>query len=177
MRRNKAVKAVRTEIRRPSWEEFWFLLALMYSTRGTCDRLRTACLIVKNNQLKGAGYNGSPPGTAHCDDVGHLIIDGHCERTIHGEGNAILHTSREDLVGATAYVISTPCYRCAKALVTAGVKRVNYMEEYSNSRGREQIKQLAKDTGVKFTHCDIEPAALIARALVILKGPGGALQK
>ena len=110
---------------RLDWDRFWFLLAMLYSTRGTCDRLRTACLVVKNNRLVGAGYNGSPAGTPHCDEVGHLMIKGHCERTLHGEENAIINTERADLVGSSAYVIATPCIRCAKMLVNTGVKEVN----------------------------------------------------
>ena len=82
---------------RPNWDEFWLTQALFYSARGTCDRLRTATVVVdKKNRLISAGYNGSTPGAPHCDDVGHLIIDGHCMRTLHAEENAILR-AREDL--------------------------------------------------------------------------------
>lgn len=147
----------------------------MYSTRGTCDRLRTACIIVKNNQLVGAGYNGSPPGMDHCDEVGHLLIEGHCERTIHGEENAILHTSREALNGATAYIIGTPCIRCAKLLVTAGVEEVHFQGEYRNSRGKEYLEILARDSGVLFVQHQLDLRILIAQAVSRLEGDGGAL--
>lgn len=163
--------------KRPAWTNFWFTQALMYSTRGTCDRLRTACIIVKNNRLVGAGYNGSPRGTPHCDDVGHLMIENHCERTLHGEENAIINTQRADLEGATAYVIATPCIRCAKMLINAGVKEVNYLGEYANSRGKEYLAELSKKTGVKFIRCKIKPRKLINEAIKRLEGKGGALRK
>ena len=161
--------------KRPDWDKFWFVQALMYSSRGTCDRLRTACVIVKNKRLAGAGYNGSPSGAPHCDDVGHLIIDGHCERTLHGEENAIINTAREDLVGATAYVIATPCIRCAKMLINAGVKEVRYLGEYHNSRGRGFIKDLAKYSKVKFTQYKWKPQDLISDVMQRLQRKGGAL--
>lgn len=160
---------------RPDWTSFWFTVALMYSTRGTCDRLRTACVVVKDKRLVGAGYNGSPHGAPHCDDVGHLIIDGHCERTLHGEENAVLNTAREDLRGAAAYIIGTPCIRCARLLVTAGVVEVNFLGEYRNSRGKEYLAELESATGVHFIKHDLNPMELIEQALDRLHGPGGAL--
>lgn len=160
---------------RPSWENYWFLIAMMYSTRGTCDRLRVATIIVKNNRLVGAGYNGSPAGTPHCDDVGHLIIDNHCERTLHSEENALTNTERQNLIGATAYITATPCIRCAKLLVNAGIKEIKYLGEYSNSRGKEYNKTLSKQSGVKFTHFKADPQKLIQSAVSRLEGPGGIL--
>lgn len=160
---------------RPDWNSFWFLLALMYSSRGTCDRLRTACIIVKNKRLVGAGYNGSPHGLPHCDDDGHLIIENHCERTLHGEENAILNTQRADLKGASAFVICTPCIRCAKILVNAGVKQINFIGEYSNSRGKDYLTELSRLSGVEFNHYDLKPKNIINQAIRRLKGKGGAL--
>lgn len=164
---------------KPDWNHFWFVLAMMYSTRGTCDRLRTACIIVKDKRLVGAGYNGSPRGTPHCDDygVGHLMIDGHCERTLHGEENAIINTERANLAGARAYIIGTPCIRCAKLLVNAGIVEVNYLGTYKNSRGREYIDQLALQTHVHFIESGLDPRKLLEEATTRLEDKGGVLFK
>ena len=162
---------------RPDWDNFWFTLAMIYSTRGTCDRLRVACLIVKNKRLAGAGFNGSPHGQPHCDDVGHLMIENHCERTLHSEENAIINTSREDLRDSTAYVVFTPCYRCVKMLINSGVKKINYMGTYSNSRGREQIEELAKTSDVELNQFDLDAQKLLDQAVNRLSEPGGILFK
>ncbi len=162
-------------LQRPSWDHFWFVQALMYSTRGTCDRLKAACVIVKDNRLVGAGYNGSPTKTPHCEDVGHLIIEGHCERTLHAEENAILNSEHKSLKGATAYVIGSPCIRCAKLLVNSGVKQVNFLHEYANSRGKEYIAELSRQSGVSFVHFDLNPQELINQSIKRLKEAGGAL--
>ena len=162
---------------RPNWTNFWFVIALMYSTRGTCDRLRTACVIVKDKRLVGAGYNGSAHGLPHCDDVGHLLIDNHCERTLHGEDNAILNTPREDLKGASAYIVGTPCIRCARMLVNSGVKVVNFLGEYANSRGKEYMEELEKNTDVKFIQYQLSPEELLKQAVERLEGPGGAIRR
>lgn len=161
---------------RPSWEEFWFTLALFYSTRGTCDRLKAACLLVdKNNRLVGAGYNGSLPGHPHCDEAGHLIVDGHCLRTLHAEVNAIMH-SIGDLEGSTAYVLGTPCIDCVKKLLAKKVKRIIFARDYENqSRGGEYIFELAKTSGIEIRRADIHFENLLQKNISILAGLGGAL--
>lgn len=160
---------------RPGWDAFWFVEAIFYSTRGTCDRLRTACVIVRDKQVIGAGYNGSPHGMPHCDDVDHLMIDGHCLRTLHAEANAILHADYTRLSGSTAYVLNTPCFHCAKLLVGAGVSQVFYLAPYANSHGQEQLSTLSKDSGVEFTQVDLDPQQLIDQAMARLRDKGGIL--
>ncbi len=138
--------------------------------------MKAACLLVdKNNRLVGAGYNGSLPGHPHCDEVGHLMVEGHCLRTLHAEVNAILH-SLGDLEGATAYVLGTPCIDCVKKLLAKKVKRILFTRDYDNkARGGEHIFELAKISGVEIRRVDIDFAGLLLKNAGILKNPGGAL--
>ena len=163
------------DLKRPSWDESYFTIALIYSTRGTCDRLRTATVIVKDNKLVGAGYNGSPSGAGHCDDVGHLLINGHCERTLHGEQNAIIHTHRDDLRGSVAYILGTPCLRCFKELVASGVLEVKCLGTYSNSLGKDKLVRLSKEYNVVINFFDYNPAELLKKSILMLKRKGGIL--
>lgn len=151
-------------------------MALFYSTRGTCDRLKAACLLVdKNNRLVGSGYNGSLPGHPHCDEAGHLMVDGHCLRTLHAEVNAIMHSIVGDLDGATAYVLGTPCVDCVKKLFAKKIKRIIFTRDYDNkSRGGEHIFELARLSGAELRRADIDFTAILAQANNILKGTGGA---
>ena len=160
---------------RPAWDEFWFTMALFYSTRGTCDRLKAACILVdKNNRLVGAGYNGSLPGDAHCDEAGHMLVDGHCIRTLHAEVNAIMH-SVGDLEGATAYVLGTPCIDCVKKLLTKKVKNIFFTREYDNhARGGNYIFDLAKNQGAEIRQVNINFPEVIRKKFDILEGTGGA---
>jgi dCMP deaminase len=162
--------------KRPEWTDFWFTLVLMYSTRGTCDRLRAATIIVKDKRIVGAGYNGSAFGQPHCDDESHLMIDNHCERTLHGEENAVLNTDREDLKGATAYMVGTPCIRCTRMMINTGVSEINILGKYPNARGNEYYADLVKRAKVKMTYFDLDPRELINNAIKRLEGPGGALK-
>lgn len=118
---------------RSNWEEYFMGIAKVVATRSTCDRANVGAVIVKDKTIVGTGYNGSIHGTLHCDDVGHLMHEGHCVRTIHAEINAILHTDRKDLIGSTCYVTHRPCPECTKHLNQAGVKEVIYLKDYRES--------------------------------------------
>ena len=56
-----------------------------WAQRSTCDRARVGVVISKNGRAIASGYNASPAGMKHCDDVGHLEIEGEsgCQRTVH----------------------------------------------------------------------------------------------
>lgn len=126
------IEAIKKNTRK-SWDQYFMDIASMVATRATCDRLHVGCVIAKDKRIISTGYNGSPSGQPHCDDVGHLYNDQkRCIRTIHAEQNAILYSNREDLEGATAYVTHQPCENCAKLLVQSGVKRIVFKEKYSN---------------------------------------------
>lgn len=67
------------ENRRPSWDEFMMMHAEVASTRSTCDRgpdqrfrdhKGTGAVICTPDYRKvSMGYNGSPPGQPHCDEM------------------------------------------------------------------------------------------------------------
>lgn len=120
---------------RPDWKTYWLQMAKLISTRATCDRLHVGCCIVKDNQLLASGYNGAVRGQAHCDSVGHLMVDGHCARTLHAETNAVASAASRGvpLSGATCYVNYSPCWPCAKLLYNAGVVKVVYSEMYKDA--------------------------------------------
>ncbi len=143
--------------KRPSWDEYFIAQADFLGSRGTCDRSRSGCVIVKDKRIISTGYIGSPPGLPHCDDVGHemhMVVneDGtksmHCVRTTHAEQNAIVQTARFGLAldGATLYCKMTPCYTCAKLVITAGIKSVVSEKDYHASR---RSKEIFKKAGVK----------------------------
>ena len=148
---------------------------VLHSALGTCDRLRIACGIVNNKRLRGVGYNGSVSGLAHCDEVGHLVVDNHCIRTRHGEVNAITNTDRRDIQGGQAIVIATPCLDCAKNLAEEGIRRIDYVENYKNSLGKEYLKALAKQKHIELVKHDIDWADFFQELLDMLTRKGGVL--
>ena len=136
------------------------------SLRGTCDRLHTATTLWSpepENLLLSGGYNGAPAGHPSCDEVGHFIQDNHCIRTNHGEENAILNCHNfAKLSGGTATVLGTPCYPCARKLVSRNIGRVEYIGSYSNAQGKEYIDELFKNGNVE---CIIIPIERLVETL------------
>jgi dCMP deaminase len=161
---------------RLSWDEFFILLLHFYATRGTCDRLRAAAIIAsENHKLLSAGYNGSPPSLPHCDDLGHLMVDGHCLRTNHAEENAVLNAGDlSRLHNGTAYILGRPCYPCARRLVSVGIRRMVFVGEYENAEGGDLVSALCRQKGVKLDWVeDFNFAAILQKAINFLQGPGG----
>jgi dCMP deaminase len=127
---------------RPSWDDYFMALVRILATRGSCDRLHTAAILVKNKRVISSGYNGAPPGMPTCDQIGHLLEEGHCVRTIHGEHNAILQAAQMggiSTVGSTMYAKYNPCIHCAKYVIAAGIQRVVIGKLY---RGDAAVKYL-----------------------------------
>ncbi len=125
--------------KRPSWDEYFLKVAMLVSERATCPRMHCGCVLVKDKQILSSGYNGSIPGAEHCEDVGCMIVDNHCVRTIHAEMNAILQCSSHGIntKGATAYITNMPCTNCAKALIAAGIKEIVIFSDYHNTLAEE----------------------------------------
>lgn len=119
---------------RPAWDTYFMQLARMAASRGTCDRAAVGCILTIDKRIVSTGYNGSPAGVSHCDDIGHLLVNGHCIRTVHAEANAIADAARRGvaIAGATAYVTHAPCRTCAMLLVSAGVVRVVFDAMYDD---------------------------------------------
>jgi len=82
---------------------------------------------------------------------------------------------RDDIVGASAYIIGTPCMRCTKLLINAGIKRINYLGQYKNSRGKDYIEEIARGAEVELRRFDLDPMELFNQAIARLKEPGGVL--
>lgn len=128
---------------RPNWDQYFLKLAMLASERATCPRMHCGCVLAKNKNVIATGYNGSIPGDEHCEDTGCLMVDNHCVRTVHAEMNALIQAARRGHAtdGATAYVTNMPCTTCAKALITAGIKRVVVFSDYHDTMATDFFKK------------------------------------
>lgn len=131
---------------RPVWDLYMMELARVAATRATCDRKHVGCVISRDHVLLATGYNGSIVGLEHCDDVGHMMVEGHCIRTVHAETNAVAQAARVGarLDGAEVHVTASPCWPCFKLLANSGIKRIVFGEFYRD----ERIFDAAKLAGV-----------------------------
>lgn len=124
---------------RESWDAYFMRMARMVASRSTCPRASVGCVLCIDNRIVSTGYNGAIAGAPHCADVGCDMRNGHCTRTVHAEANAIADAARRGAVtwGGTAYITHAPCINCAKLLVSAGVQRIVYSNEYDDGSNME----------------------------------------
>ena len=115
---------------RKTWDHYFMDIAFMVKERSTCPRLHVGAVVVKDKRIKGTGYNGSPSGLPHCEDVGCLMIENHCKRTIHAEVNAIMECSPDERKNATIYVTARPCIECSKLIIASGITKVIFSRDY-----------------------------------------------
>lgn len=152
---------------RPSWDEYFMLIAKLVSTRSTCNSRPTGAVLVKDRQILATGYNGSMPGAPHCTDQ--VMPDGspYCHRRAlkvadvdkynwcrasHAEANAIAQAAKHGIAirGASLYVTLEPCFVCIKLLATAQIEKVFYEISYeSRDAARDAYwKERVADAGI-----------------------------
>ena len=129
---------------RVDWHTYFMNIAGQAATRSTCDRKNVGAVIVRDKTILSTGYNGSIRGLPHCDDVGHMMENGHCVATVHAEANAIIQAAKNGvrIEGAELYTTASPCWNCFKLIVNAGIVTVYYGEFYRDERSLEIAPQL-----------------------------------
>ena len=137
---------------RASWDEYFLDIASQVATRATCDRKHVGAVIVRDRSILATGYNGSIRGMPHCDEVGHMLVDGHCVRTIHAEVNALAQAARNGVAieDASIYTTASPCWACFKMIANAGIRRIVYREFYRDDR----IFDVARTLGMDLVHIE-----------------------
>ena len=132
---------------RVSWDRYFMNLAVQAATRSTCPRKAVGAVVVRDKAVLATGYNGSIRGLEHCFEVGCLMDNDHCVRTVHAEANAILQAARHGMriEGADIYVTASPCWDCFKLIANAGIGRVLYGEFYRD----ERIEMFAQQAGIE----------------------------
>jgi dCMP deaminase len=134
---------------RSSWDQYFMDIARQVAGRATCDRRHVGALLVRDRTILSTGYNGSIRGLPHCDDVGHMMENGHCVATVHAEANAILQAAKNGVRidserdnPTTLYTTASPCWPCFKLIANTGVRRIVYGEFYRDPRIFEYAARL-----------------------------------
>jgi dCMP deaminase len=136
----------RVVVQRPAWDEYFVDIARAVAKRSLDGETQVGVVIVDaNRRILATGYNGFPPG---CDDskLPNLRPDKY-PFMVHAEINAIA-SSRQDLRGSTLYCLWSPCRDCAKAIITAGIRRVVFERAYRNEDFRF-VMDLLSDCGIE----------------------------
>ena len=119
-------------------------MALEWAKLSYCKRKQVGALIVKDRTIISDGYNGTPSGFENCCEDDNNQTKWY---VLHAEANAILKISRstQSCEGATLYLTLSPCKECSKLIFQSGIKRVVYIQDYSDNEGLVFLK----DAGVE----------------------------
>ena len=149
---------------RPDNDEYFMEMAFLVSKRSTCLRRRVGAVIVRDKHVISTGYNGSPRGTKHCEELGCIrqqmnIPSGTRHelcRGVHAEQNAITQAAYfgTSVANATIYTTTFPCSMCAKILINAGIIEVVYADGYVD----DLSKKLFAETNIKVREYKLDKA-------------------
>ena len=149
---------------RPDNDEYFMEMAFLVSKRSTCLRRRVGAVIVRDKHVISTGYNGSPRGTKHCEELGCIrqqmnIPSGTRHelcRGVHAEQNAITQAAYcgTSVANATIYTTTFPCSMCAKILINAGITEVVYADGYVD----DLSKKLFAETNIKVREYKLDKA-------------------
>lgn len=124
---------------------YYLDIADTVTQRCTCLRRRYGAIIVRNDEVISTGYAGAPRGRKNCTDLGYCIRAAKkiprgeryelC-RSVHAEANAIISASRQEMLGATLYLVgregdsgeyvrnASSCPMCKRLVINAGIDTV-----------------------------------------------------
>jgi len=140
---------------RPTWDEYFLMIAKLAATRSTCLAFPVGAVIVKDRQVLATGYNGSPSGSVHCTSQGFCYPElSSCDaskvlpsRSVHAEANAIAQAAKHGICtnGAVIYVTLEPCISCLKLVISSGIKEVFYETPFNSGEKAALRDMFIKD--------------------------------
>ena len=140
---------------RVSKYNYYLDIAQTVAERSTCLRRMYGAIIVKDDVIVSTGYNGAPRGRKNCSDINFCMRDKlgiprgeryEMCRSVHSEQNAIIAAPREQMLGATLYMVcvdpndgsivpgTTSCMMCKRVVINAGISTVIVRDDKENYR-------------------------------------------
>lgn len=149
--------------------DFYMQIAEHTSRLSVATRLKVGSVIVKDNNILGYGYNGTPSGwDNNCetkvydlsrdfngnyfpdleneypftDSIGRYKLVTKPE-VLHSEMNAIMKVSKSNMSteGATIFCTHAPCIHCAKAIYQSGINQLFYRDTYRDTSGLDFLNK------------------------------------
>ena len=151
---------------------YYLDIAQTVAERGTCLRRNYGAIVVKNDEIISTGYVGAPRGRKNCSDMGVCIRQElqiprgeryEMCRSVHAEANAIISASRNELIGATLYLVgmeasdgkivqnSNCCSMCKRMIINAGIDRVVIRDTENDYRVIEVNEWIENDDSLDGT--------------------------
>ena len=163
-------------VKRPSSDVRFMRLAREVASSATCGRAHVGALLVIDKQILATGYNGAVREQPHCEDVGCLMVNDHCVRTVHAEANAVAQAARHGVrvKGATLYTTTSTCWSCFMLAANAGVVRIVSGASYWATDQNDLVVRVAAEVGVELVDLSDEASPrVVAPGPVVAPLPAG----
>jgi len=164
---------------RPSWQEYFLSILDATALRASCDRGKSAAVIVRDNRILATGYVGAPSGLPSCDEVGHELIkrcelpystederglfdlnstkyisnecfSTHCILSVHAEINAIINCARNGVYTLGATLYCTMQPCPACGMAIIQAGIIEVIVKNPYQKGAKSIQMFNK-VGIKYT--------------------------
>ena len=144
---------------RPTWNEYFLLVAFIVSRRSSCLRTKVGAVIVKDKDIISTGYNGAPTPQKNCIEIGNCYRDEHgiesgtqlerCRASgSHAESNAIALAAKNGHSTQNAHLYlyghTKICNVCKGIIANSRIKRVFHLTE----KGEVKIFDIEKDWAI-----------------------------
>jgi len=154
------------ENNRPPKQIYYLEIAKSVSKRSSCIRRQYGAVIVKNDTVVSAGYNGPARGVVNCFEEGcvkeilnlpHGKAYEDCP-AVHAEENAIINAARHgaEVLGGILYIAgqngeenlveAIPCDRCKRTIINAGIEKVVMLTKEGKAKEALVSDWVKKDT-------------------------------
>ena len=148
---------------------YYLDIADTVSARSTCLRRHYGAVIVNHDHIISTGYVGAPRGRENCCDIGDCVRERlqvprgeryELCRSVHAEMNAIISASREEIIGATLYLVgrevstgeniqnSVCCSLCKRVVINSGIERVVIRDTDTDYRVIEVMEWIMNDESI-----------------------------
>jgi dCMP deaminase len=152
--------------KRPPKDEYYLEIAKAVAQRSPCIRRKYGAVIVKNDAIVSTGYNGPARKVINCFEVGcikdlqnlpHGMAYEDCPG-VHAEENAVVNAARNgsNVLGGILYIAgidreeklveATPCLRCRRILINAGIEKVVIRKEDGGIKYINTQEWVSEDT-------------------------------
>ncbi len=137
---------------RPDRDQYYMGIAIAVRARANCLGNKVGAVLVVEDRVVAAGYNGTSEDMKNCDEGG-------CDRClnrekygsgkgydvcicVHAEQNALLTAARFGISvsGATLYTTMRPCFGCTKELLQAKIKAVYYLHDWQLPDAEQKVQ-------------------------------------
>ena len=136
-------------------DKYFMDIVHVVTSKSSCLTRKVGAIIVKDDNIVSAGYNGTPKNVPNCDEGGcprcadrikGLVASGekleYC-LCAHAEINAIVFAARHgvSIDGSVLYTQGVPCSFCAKSIINGGIREVICEKaDYADQMGGELLR-------------------------------------